>query len=68
MIEMLHSCEAGEKSVLTVYPAGYKPIDPMDTFGPAIMEIGFYAMRWFDFSDTLPLHGGTAIHINRNEF
>ena len=65
---MLHSCDAGEKSVLTVYPAGYKPIDPMDPLIPVNMEIGLYAMRWFDFSDTLPLHGGTAIHINRNEF
>ena len=32
IIKMLHSCDAGEKSVLSVYPLGFTMSDPSDGY------------------------------------
>ena len=68
MIKMLHSCDAGEKSVLTVYPAGFTLENPMDGFSNAGIDVGLLAMRWYSYTDTLPVHGGTSIDYNRDKF
>ena len=65
---MLHSCDAGEYSVITTYPAGFKVSNPSDGWSQPIVDIVKFAMRWYDFTDTMPIHGGRAIEYNSDEF
>ena len=48
MIEMLHSCDAGEKSVLTYYPGDFALTDPSDGYSDKLyMVLTMNAMRFY---------------------
>ena len=65
---MLHSCDAGEHSVLSIYPSVFELVDPMDGFGEAAFSLASYAMRWFYYSNTMPIHGAYLINYNTDKF
>ena len=47
-IEMLHSCDAGEYSVLTSYPQGFEQADPKNGYSQITLQVGLVnAMRWY---------------------
>ena len=50
MIEMLHSCDAGEYSVITAYPTSFENADPSDGYSEVIFDPRVAAMRWENFS------------------
>ena len=47
VIEMLHKCDAGEMSVLSVYPGSFVPEDPTDGYSKVYLDPDFFAMRWY---------------------
>ena len=58
---MLHSCDAGDKSVITVYPGGFNNADPKDGYSDANAWPGINLMRWYQFNLSMPIHGGKFI-------
>ena len=65
VIEMLHSCDAGEYSVLSVYPPCFGQEDPKDGWGMAIIDDILFSMRWYDFTATnMPIVGGRGMDYN----
>ena len=47
VIEMLHKCDAGEMSVLSVYPPGFQNEDPMNGYSEVSVDAAIFAMRWY---------------------
>ena len=48
MIKMLHSCDAGEYSILTSYPNGFGMRDPKDGYSEFhLLPNPVFAMSWF---------------------
>ena len=48
LIEMLHSCDAGEKSVLTYYPGDFALVDHKDGYSNFSYKVYMMnAMRWY---------------------
>ena len=65
LIQMLHNCEAGEKSVITVYARPYEVLDPADGAEVRLMEGPPLAMvlhEWRD--DGMPAWRGRPIDQN----
>ena len=47
-IKMLHSCDAGEYSVISIYPLGFHSEDPKNGYSKAILYGGhFNVMRFY---------------------
>ena len=65
---MLHSCDAGEKSVLTVYAPHYS-YELKDGKKEEFYNTVLFAMRWFGIMlDKCPCQGGCAILRNKEWF
>ena len=48
LINMLHKCDAGEKSVLTYYPSDFVQADPKDGYSEVILKLDVLnAMRYY---------------------
>ena len=48
LIKMLHSCDAGEMSVITSYPDMFSMTDPSDGYSEVILDWDpFVAMRYY---------------------
>ena len=65
---MLHSCDAGQYSVMTGYQALFRVVDPMNGFSMPLVDDVKMAMRWYDYTDTMPIHGGRLINYNPDMF
>ena len=46
-IKMLHSCDAGDKSVITVYPEPFINADPKNGYSEVTISPGTLLMRWY---------------------
>ena len=48
LIDMLHSCDAGDKSVLTYYPGDFAQLDPKDGNSQILHKVTeMNAMRYY---------------------
>ena len=47
LIQMLHSCDAGDHSVITAYPEHFFMKDPKDGYSDVKVNPGTIAMRWY---------------------
>ena len=65
---MLHNCDAGEYSVITVYPSGFVVADPMEGFSAITADIALIAMRWKSFTGTMPVHNAGHLAYNDDTF
>ena len=65
-IKQLHSCDAGEYSVLTVYPSSFEYVY-IDGKQYERLNASLQGMRWFGITDDrMPVCGGTSIERNTN--
>ena len=74
---MLHSCDAGEKSVLSVYPLGFTMSDPSDGYSDfQLLNSPVSIMRFYNFRDDpqddpvpdrMPVHGIRVLERNSDK-
>ena len=70
LINMLHKCDAGEKSVLTYYPSDFVQADPKDGYSEVILKLDVLnAMRYYQFrwDSGMGVIGGRFIEFNLHE-
>ena len=58
---MLHSCDAGEMSVITAYPPGFKMSNPEDGYSAVELLTGYIpVMRYYNIGE----EGGDRMPVN----
>ena len=73
---MLHSCDAGEKSIISVYPVGFEMSDPSNGYSDfKLIEVPPTIMRFYNFrtkpefgiTDRKPVIGVRVLNFNSDK-
>ena len=73
LIRMLHSCDAGEMSVITAYAPGFTMDDPTDGYSAfslhtsAVVAMRHYQIRDEPGGDRMPVHGVRQLDRNSDK-